>query len=106
MPSASANARSGWSRPCTSSAKRAPEASAASRNAFTSSRLGSGTAIVGFQVPKYDEVLVLLEDIVRRIPQIRYVGWDIAVTPEGPWVLTAEDGGVAGLAPFGITPRP
>ena len=29
----------------------------------------------------------------------------VAVTPEGPWVLTAEDGGVAGLAPFGITPR-
>jgi methionyl aminopeptidase len=29
----------------------------------------------------------------------------VAVTPEGPWVLTAEDGGVAGLAPFGISPR-
>jgi methionine aminopeptidase type I len=29
----------------------------------------------------------------------------VAITPEGPWVLTAEDGGVAGLAPFGITPR-
>jgi methionyl aminopeptidase len=29
----------------------------------------------------------------------------VAITPEGPWVLTAEDGGVAGLAAFGITPR-
>ncbi|WP_233488705.1 type I methionyl aminopeptidase [Blastococcus sp. TF02-09] len=29
----------------------------------------------------------------------------VAITPEGPWVLTAEDGGIAGLAPFGITPR-
>jgi methionyl aminopeptidase len=29
----------------------------------------------------------------------------VAITPEGPWVLTAEDGGVAGLARFGITPR-
>jgi methionyl aminopeptidase len=29
----------------------------------------------------------------------------VAITPEGPWVLTAEDGGLAGLAPFGITPR-
>jgi methionine aminopeptidase type I len=29
----------------------------------------------------------------------------VAVTPEGPWVLTAADGGLAGLAPFGITPR-
>jgi methionyl aminopeptidase len=29
----------------------------------------------------------------------------VAITAEGPWVLTAEDGGVAGLAPFGIPPR-
>ncbi len=29
----------------------------------------------------------------------------VAITPEGPWVLTAEDGGVAGLAPYGITVR-
>jgi methionyl aminopeptidase len=29
----------------------------------------------------------------------------VAITTEGPWVLTAEDGGVSGLAPFGITPR-
>ena len=29
----------------------------------------------------------------------------VAITPEGPWVLTAEDGGVAGLAPFGVAPR-
>jgi methionyl aminopeptidase len=29
----------------------------------------------------------------------------VAITREGPWVLTAEDGGVAGLAPYGVTPR-
>jgi methionyl aminopeptidase len=29
----------------------------------------------------------------------------VAITPEGPWVLTAPDGGAAGLAPYGITPR-
>jgi methionyl aminopeptidase len=29
----------------------------------------------------------------------------VAITSEGPWVLTAEDGGVAGLAPFGVTAR-
>ncbi len=29
----------------------------------------------------------------------------VAITAEGPWVLTAEDGGVAGLAPFGVTVR-
>ena len=29
----------------------------------------------------------------------------VAITPEGPWVLTAEDGGMAGLAAFGVTAR-
>jgi methionyl aminopeptidase len=29
----------------------------------------------------------------------------VAITPEGPWVLTAEDGGAAGLAPYGVTVR-
>jgi methionyl aminopeptidase len=30
----------------------------------------------------------------------------IAVHDDGIWVLTAEDGGAAGLAPFGVTPIP
>ncbi|MGJ4844610.1 type I methionyl aminopeptidase [Leifsonia sp. Le1] len=30
----------------------------------------------------------------------------VAVHKDGIWVLTAADGGVAGLAPFGITPTP
>lgn len=30
----------------------------------------------------------------------------VAVHSDGIWVLTAEDGGAAGLAPFGITPTP
>lgn len=30
----------------------------------------------------------------------------VAVHPAGIWVLTAEDGGAAGLAPFGVTPVP
>lgn len=30
----------------------------------------------------------------------------VAVHDRGIWVLTAEDGGVAGLAPFGVTPVP
>ncbi|GAB2509054.1 type I methionyl aminopeptidase [Paramicrobacterium agarici] len=30
----------------------------------------------------------------------------VAVHEDGIWVLTAEDGGAAGLAPFGVTPTP
>jgi methionyl aminopeptidase len=27
----------------------------------------------------------------------------MAITPDGPWVLTAEDGGAAKLAEYGVT---
>jgi len=30
----------------------------------------------------------------------------VAVHEGGIWVLTAADGGAAGLAPFGVVPRP
>jgi methionyl aminopeptidase len=30
----------------------------------------------------------------------------VAVHADGIWVLTAEDGGAAGLAPFGVVPEP
>jgi methionyl aminopeptidase len=30
----------------------------------------------------------------------------VAVHNDGVWVLTAEDGGAAGLAPFGVVPVP
>jgi len=36
----------------------------------------------------------------------RAAHWEhtVAIGPEGIWVLTAPDGGAAGLAPFGVTP--
>jgi methionyl aminopeptidase len=38
----------------------------------------------------------------------RAAHWEhtVALGPDGVWVLTATDGGVAGLAPFGVTPVP
>jgi hypothetical protein len=47
----------------------------------------TGTSIVGFQVPLFDEVLRFVDEIARVIPQVPYVGWDIAVTPDGPAVI-------------------
>jgi methionyl aminopeptidase len=38
----------------------------------------------------------------------RAAHWEhtVALGEDGIWVLTAQDGGVAGLAPFGVTPTP
>jgi methionyl aminopeptidase len=56
-----------------------------------------------------DPATVELEDgwtvVTKDGSRAAHFEHSVAVTPEGPWVLTAEDGGVAGLAPFGVTAR-
>lgn len=47
----------------------------------------TGTPIVGFQVPLYDEVLAMLDTVSRIIPEIPYVGWDVAITPNRPAII-------------------
>ena len=47
----------------------------------------TGTSIVGFRVPLFDEVLRFVDEIARVVPQLPYVGWDIAITPDGPVVI-------------------
>ena len=44
----------------------------------------SGVRIQGFEVPKWDRVLELVVSAARRAPRCRSVGWDVAVTEEGP----------------------
>ena len=44
----------------------------------------SGVPIATFRLPMFDEVLAFVDRLARVVPQVRYVGWDIAVTPEGP----------------------
>lgn len=43
--------------------------------------------IEGFQVPLFDEVLAMVDAAARRIPKVPYVGWDIAITPDGPRLI-------------------
>jgi len=38
----------------------------------------------GFQIPMWDQTLDLLREAAKVIPQIRLVGWDVAITEEGP----------------------
>jgi hypothetical protein len=47
----------------------------------------TGTPIVGFRVPMYDRVRELTEKLARRTPEAPYVGWDLAITPNGPVVI-------------------
>lgn len=47
----------------------------------------TGVAITGHQVPLYDDVLALADRLARRVPELPYIGWDIAITPERPVVI-------------------
>jgi len=47
----------------------------------------TGASILGFQVPQWEAVGRLADSLAREVPEIPYVGWDIAITPEGPVVV-------------------
>lgn len=47
----------------------------------------SGTSIIGFAVPNWDAVQALVDALAHEVPEIRYVGWDIAITPGGAAVI-------------------
>lgn len=51
----------------------------------------TGTSIIGFQVPHFERVLAMLEDAARRIPEVPYVGWDIAITEDGPALIEGNN---------------
>jgi hypothetical protein len=44
----------------------------------------TGVAIEGFQIPFWEETVALARAAAERHPQNRSVGWDIAITPQGP----------------------
>lgn len=43
--------------------------------------------IVGFKIPKYNEILPLMKKVCKIVPTIRYIGWDIVVTNDNLVIL-------------------
>ncbi len=48
---------------------------------------GSLCFMPGFQVPFWDRVLVCVRRGMDAVPSVGYVGWDVALTPEGPELI-------------------
>jgi len=40
----------------------------------------------GYQIPRWDELIMAVKKLAQVLPSVRYVGWDMALTPKG-WVL-------------------
>lgn len=47
----------------------------------------SHTQIVGFQVPMFEEAVELVKQCAHVIPQVAYIGWDVAISETGPEVV-------------------
>ena len=47
----------------------------------------SKTQIVGFKVPMFNEAVELVKQCAHVVPQVAYVGWDVAIGENGPEVI-------------------
>ncbi|WP_298865060.1 sugar-transfer associated ATP-grasp domain-containing protein [uncultured Microbacterium sp.] len=50
----------------------------------------TGMTIKGIRVPFFDRVVEMVTEASTRLPTVPYVGWDIAITPEGPALIEAN----------------
>ena len=44
----------------------------------------TNTSIIGFQIPFWNEAKEMCLEAAQLIPEMRYVAWDVAITPTGP----------------------
>ena len=44
----------------------------------------TGTPIIGFTIPYFDKAKQMCLEAMHKVPQVRFVAWDVAITPEGP----------------------
>lgn len=48
---------------------------------------GTDIFMVGKEIPYWNKVLDLVCDAAKKIPQVRFIGWDVAITQEGPILI-------------------
>lgn len=53
----------------------------------------SGVNLIGFEIPRWEEVKELVTKAAQVLPQVRYVGWDVAVTKTGCVLIEGNDKG-------------
>ena len=51
----------------------------------------SHVQLVGMKVPMVKEVVECAKKAARVVPQMRYIGWDIAITPDGPAIIEGNN---------------
>ena len=44
----------------------------------------TGTDIIGFTIPFWEEAKAMCMEAARKVPEMRFIAWDVAITPDGP----------------------
>lgn len=44
----------------------------------------TGMDIIGFTIPYWEEAKQMCMEAARKVPQMRFIAWDVAITPDGP----------------------
>lgn len=47
----------------------------------------TGKQIIGFKIPQWEECKKFVEECVRIVPEVRYVGWDVVILSDGTFAL-------------------
>ena len=55
-------------------------------NTFTKHPI-TGTEIIGFHLPCFEEAKAMCLEAMRMVPSMRYVAWDVALTEQGPTLI-------------------
>lgn len=55
-------------------------------NTFSSHPI-TGTPIIGFELPFFQEAKAMCLEAMRMVPSMRYVAWDVALTEQGPTLI-------------------
>ncbi len=51
----------------------------------------TGVVFKGYQVPMVQEAVAMAKEAAMVVPEIAHVGWDVAVTPDGPALIEGND---------------
>ena len=44
---------------------------------------GTDITMIGYQIPHWQEVINSVTEAAKMLPQCRFIGWDVAITPDG-----------------------
>lgn len=51
----------------------------------------TGILFDGYPIPMLDEAIAMAKDAAMVVPQMRHIGWDIAITPTGPAIIEGNE---------------